>query len=53
MERIIALGAPSAAQLEELYATGKLSRHEVETMTIAERKKQAEKVRVCSADSVV
>lgn len=51
VERIIALGAPSAAELEELYATGQLSRHEVETRTIAERKKQAEKVRICSSSS--
>ncbi|CAM9635430.1 unnamed protein product, partial [Sphacelaria rigidula] len=44
VERIIALGAPSAAELEELYATGQLSRNEVETRRLAERKKQAEKV---------
>lgn len=45
MERIIALGPPSATGLEELYKTGQLSRHEVQSRTIAERKKQAEKVR--------
>lgn len=44
VERIIALGAPSATGLEELYKTGQLSRHEVESRTIAERKRQAEKV---------
>lgn len=44
VERIIALGAPSATDLEELYKTGQLSRHEVQTRTIAERKRQAEKV---------
>lgn len=57
VERIIALGAPSATGLEELYKTGKLSRHEVQSRTIAQRKRQAEKVRkdgvccccVCSA----
>lgn len=45
VERIIALGPPSATGLEELYKTGKLSRHEVQTRTIAERRRQAEKVR--------
>ena len=45
MERIIALGAPSAPGLEELYKSGQLSRVEVESRTIAERKKRAEKVR--------
>ncbi|CAM9124180.1 unnamed protein product [Ectocarpus sp. 12 AP-2014] len=44
VERIIALGPPSATGLEELYKTGKLSRHEVQTRTIAERRRQAEKV---------
>ncbi|CAN0325384.1 unnamed protein product, partial [Hapterophycus canaliculatus] len=44
VERIIALGAPSATDLEELYKTGQLSRHEVQSRTIAERKRQAEKV---------
>lgn len=45
VERIIALGPPSATGLEELYKTGQLSRHEVQSRTIAERRKQAEKVR--------
>eukprot|EP00752_Nemacystus_decipiens_P003913 g3587.t2 len=44
VERIIALGAPSATELEELYKTGQLSRHEVQSRTIADRRRQAEKV---------
>eukprot|EP00903_Cladosiphon_okamuranus_P005725 g5683.t1 len=44
VERIIALGAPSATELEELYKSGQLSRHEVQSRTIAERRRQAEKV---------
>lgn len=44
VERIIALGAPSAAALEDLYKSGQLSRVEVDSRTIAERKKRAEKV---------
>lgn len=46
VERIIALGAPSATELEELYKTGQLSRHEVQSRTIADRRRQAEKVSV-------
>ncbi|CAM9482335.1 unnamed protein product [Choristocarpus tenellus] len=44
VERIIALGAPSPARLEELYANGHLSRTEVQARTIADRKRRAEKV---------
>lgn len=44
VERIIALGAPSATELEELYKSGQLSRHEVQSRTIADRRRQAEKV---------